>query len=62
MYGIHVRKYVAYFHTSKGLAFTNNAVQHRGEEMATHSLTDERYVYIIILGWIASVLMEQIFQ
>jgi len=30
--------------------------------MATHPLADERYVYIIILGWIASVLMDQIFQ
>lgn len=30
--------------------------------MATHPLTDERYVYIIILGWFISVLMEHIFQ
>lgn len=30
--------------------------------MATHSPTDERYVYIIILGWIISALMEQILQ
>lgn len=57
-----MRNHVAYFHISKGFLFTNNAVQHRSEEMATHPLTDERCVYIIILGWIASVLMEQIFQ
>lgn len=55
-----MRNYVAYFLISYGLLFADNVGQHKGEELATHPLTSERYVCIIILSWTANVL-EQIF-